>query len=228
MALPQLKTTDIASAIAKADFVPEAQATGDEVFCTYKPYVGEYLVGRNQEDITGEEVIIIVDTLATGWILWNNGVCHERLNPFIEQLERKPDLPVDIAADCEAEGDDWNEARGVMFVTDDGLQCIWKGATMGIRKALDPIISEIISRASNADDNGYLYPKVALNVAEPYKSKKGGKIFNPLLDIVSWHDKDGVIQGEAKKSIEDRVAESAAEVDRLAETPKPRRRRKAA
>ena len=214
MALPQLKAVDMAQAIAQTQFVPEAQGTGDEVYCTYKPYIGDYFVGKEQESILEEEVMFVIDTMAVGWILWHEGKCAEKFEHFSAGLMRKPSLPEDIEEACLDAGDDWQEARGVMFVTADNLSVVYKAATMGIRKAFDPLIMEVIKRAKGK--SGFLYPKVKLLVDEPYKSKKGGKIYNPKFEIVSWHDKDGAAEEEVK-AVEAPVEPEA----------KPRRRRAA-
>jgi len=208
MALPSINSKNLAAAVQAAQFTPSTNNSGD-IFCKFDYKTGDYLLGREADNIAGEEVVIHTDSIAIGWVCWSGGKPHKQLVSFIEPLPMQPE-PMGA--------DHWSEARAIMFKTAEGEQVTLEGNSYGIRSGIDNLITAIKQRASDPANADYLYPKVKLSDTS-YKHTAGNTIHNMVLDVVGWCDVEGNLQADTSaKAI---AAEPEEEV-------KPTRRRRAA
>jgi len=214
--LPAMQNQNgLAAAIKDAGYQPSTSSGGDELFCKFDYKTGDFLLGRDAENIVEEVVTIHTDSIAHGWVCWSGGKPTKTLVNFTQPLPNQP-API---------GDDgFVEARAIMFATDDGIQAILEGNSYGIRKGIDDLMMSIKQQAMVAENANYLYPQVELG-SNSYKHSAGNIIHNPVFKVVNWCDVEGNIQGETKK-IEAQAEEPVVEKEAAA-APK-RRRRKAA
>lgn len=189
-------------------------------FLKYNTYEGRWSIGRNATDITGEQVIVNTQTIGHGWQLWVDQKLDEGVMvPFIQELPTAPAAVNDKRGQlCEP-----REARvmgGLYEGDDEDLPFEFTGTSHGIKQAIDTLLNAIKVKSVSTPD--FLYPVVELSAAEPYDNpyKKNEKLFNPLLEIVGWCDKDGNMEGPDVAKIE------AAPEPEAEDKPTQRRRRK--
>ena len=218
MALPAMKSNlSLAQALNETDYQPTTGG-GDSVFCKFDYQSGDFLLGRELDNIEGETVIIHTDSIAHGWTVWNNNKPTKQLVNFTEQLPIQP-APLD--------GNAYTESRAIMLMLDDNeTQVTLEGNSYGIRSGVDDLIMAIKKQSGIPANADFLYPKVQLT-SNNYKHNTGNIIYNPVFKIIDWCDSDGNVQKAipVKKKVK-AVEEKAPEAEAPAEEAKPQRRRR--
>ena len=83
----------------------------------------------------------------------------------------------------------WNPYRGFILVCvsgeDEGIQCFISGTSMGLKNAVDTLVSAIVEHVS--EDPGTPVAIIELK-EDSYKHKKWGKIHTPVFEVVEWAD----------------------------------------
>src|SRR5690625_6719703 len=69
----QSSITDLSSALAQSKVHHADNSSAGKAFLKFNFKDGSFTFGRDQEDITGEEIVVNVATFAHGWTLWVNG-----------------------------------------------------------------------------------------------------------------------------------------------------------
>lgn len=206
-----MNPTDLATALGQSQ-VQETQAGGFG-FLKMDFETGEWLLGLDGDLVTGEEVLVNTATIQHGWVLWSGGRPKKSFAPFNQPLP--PELP--------PVGDDYaSEARSFQgALMDDGEMLSFDSNSYGGRKGVDMLLGAI--KAHAATGSQHLYPLVKLSSENYTNKKRGGKLtYNPVFEIVSWHDNNGVVEEGAPEQIET-APETAPEPE--AEAPKKRQRR---
>lgn len=206
----QSSITDLSSALAQSKVHHADNSSAGKAFLKFNFKDGSFTFGRDQEDITGEEIVVNVATFAHGWTLWVNGQPQKEMRSFVEQLP-EPMPSVDGNQPSESRG---FEAR--FPEEDDDTILVFETNSFGGRKGADKLLTEVSIRSASGEAE-YLYPVVRL-ASESYKSKQGSTIHNPIFEVVGWMNQDGVRQGEMA-----RVESPESEPEE--ETPVRRRRR---
>ena len=233
MALPTMKKSNgLAAALQETQV--QATAGGGGVFCKFDYKTGDFLMGRESENIADEIVLIHTDSISHGWVLWSGNKATKVLVNFTEALPTEPE-PVftgKIDPRTKQEIVDYaSEGRAIMFATDDGLQVTLEGSSYGVRKGVDAMLKDIKARAFDPINADYLYPKVKLESESYEKAGVRDPIHNPIFTIVAWCDVDGNEQGETPKlaAVPDEAPVEEEQVEEpVAEAAPKRRRRKSA
>lgn len=206
----QSSITDLSSALAQSKVHHADNNAAGKAFLKFNFKDGSFTFGRDQEEITGEEIVVNVATFAHGWTLWVNGQPQKVMRSFVEQLP-EPMPSVDGNQPSESRG---FEAR--FPEEDDDTILVFETNSFGGRKGADKLLTEVSIRSASGEAE-YLYPVVRLT-SESYKSKQGSTIHNPVFEVVGWMNQDGVRQGETPRV-------EAPESEPEEETPVRRRRR---
>ncbi len=184
----QSSITDLSSALARSQVQPTAAGSGGKAFMKFDFKSGDFLFGRDAEDITGEEIVVNTASINHGWVVWANGTPRKVTASFVEPLPMAPE-PI--------EGNQPTESRGfeARFEDDADTVLIFESNSFGGRKGVDSLLSEIQSRSAKGEVQ-YLYPVVKLT-SESYKAKQGNTIHNPVFEVVGWMDQEGNRAGAA-------------------------------
>lgn len=193
--------------------VNETSGGGSSAYIRFDFESGDYTYGREQIDITGEELLVNTQSIKHGWVLWSGGRPKKTFASFADPLPQEPN-PL---------GEDYpSEARGLEgALYDDKTPLIFDTNSYGGRKGIDTLLGQIKAQAATGSD--HLYPLVTLDSESYANSKRGGKLtYNPVLTVVSWHDQNGNQEPDAAPALEDHGEVEAAPVEPI------KRRRKTA
>jgi hypothetical protein len=186
-------------------------ASGNVQHMRYDSYSGEWSVGKDNDDISGEVVTIITNSFVHGWHRWADREVFKRMASFLEPLPDKPE-PVE---DRKGKMQTASEARGMQCVLDDedGVQMSWEHSTDGCRRGLDGVLEEVMARAATEPD--FLYPVVKLGHDTPYENsyKDGEMIYPPTLEIIGWRNEAGDDEPDATKKVTKAKKTKAAPVE---------------
>lgn len=205
----QSNIKDLSSALAQSKVHQTGNSSAGKAFLKFGFEDGSYTFGRDQVEVTGEQVVINVATFCHGWTLWVNGSAQKVMRSFFENL---PDPMPSVDGNQPSESRAF-EAR--FLDEDDDTVLVFETNSFGGRKGADNILKEVSIRSASGESE-YLYPIVKLS-SESYKSKQGRTIHNPVFGVVGWMNQAGEIQGGVLK------VEEQKELP-LEETPVRRRR----
>jgi hypothetical protein len=198
--------------VNKVQVTPTVQGGGQ--FAKYGSYDGDWVFGRENEDLNGLEVTLITSSFSHGWHRWVDRDVTKSMASFLQPLPDKLPPMEDRRGNMQYAG----EARGVQFIllgeTDDeaAIQITWEGATDGCRRCLDGVLEQTMARAQTEAE--FLFPVVVLGHDTPYenKHKDGEMIYPPKMDIVGWRNQAGELAEETE-------ALAAPAKEQEAETP---------
>lgn len=217
----QANTTSLAARIAQAKRPNPAGSGGMAGFLKFNFNDGSYLFGRDQEDTTGDIVLVNTNTICHGWVLWADGKANKSLATFDQDM---PEAPKSIGDNHPSEA----RAFGGAFVDDGkpGAQFVFETNSYGGRKGVDALISAIIDRVTSGE-TVYLYPMVRLG-SDSYRNKNymNKLIHNPVFEIVKWCDVNGVEAGAQTAALSSE--ETAADEPPFETEPPVQRRRRVA
>ncbi len=204
----QQSATNLAAALVDSK-VNSTSSNAGKAFLKFAFQTGEFAFGRDQIDITGEEIVINTYSIQHGWTLWVNGTPQKELVPFTQ------DLPFPMDAQ---QGNTPSEARAfeARFVDDEETILVFETNSYGGRSGVDKLLNEVRGRALSGE-TVFLFPKIKLT-STSYKSKQGSTIHNPVFEVVAWVNQEGETE-EVTSTIEDNSVEVTEEA------PKTRRRR---
>jgi len=203
---PTAKTSfgNISTALKNAE-IPTESLAGSKAFLRFDFKTGRFFFGRDQEEVTGDKLVLNIASFTHGWTLWINGKPQKVQTPFSEPIPN-PMAPVD--------GTDPSESRGfeARFMDDENTIVAFETSSYGGRKGCDAILGEAIVRARSGSE--YLFPVVELE-SESYKAQQGGTIHNPVFKAVDWMDQEGNLEsGTASLDAPEEPEEEAAPVRR--------------
>lgn len=189
--------TNLSSALANSQ-VQSSQDQGGKAFLKFDFKSGTYTLGRDQEEVTGEQIAVNVASINHGWTLWVNGTPKKTQVSFTEPLPMAPP----------AEGtDEPSESRGfqaAFLEEDDDTIIVFETNSFGGRKGVDSMLDATKLKAVGGEEQ-YLFPIVKLD-SESYKSKQGGTIHNPVFTVVDWMDMEGNLESGTKKIAQEEEA----------------------
>lgn len=191
------KITDLTTALAQ-NKVNQTTSGAGKAFIRFDFKTGDFFFGRDQEEITGERIVVNTASFTHGWVLWVNGSANKVMRSFVEPLpEPMPAIGHDQPT----------EARGfeARFEDDEETILVFESNSFGGRKGADSLFKEISLKSAQGETE-FLYPIVELT-SESYKAKQGGTIHNPVFKVVGWMNSDGDTQGNAPKQLEQQAAE---------------------
>lgn len=200
----QNSALNLASMLAETKVV-SSENTGGKAYLKFDFKTGDYVFGRDAEDVTGETIVVNTYSIQHGWTLWVNGSPQKVSAPFNQML------PTPMAAQ---QGNEPTESRSfeARFQDDEDTILLFDTNSYGGRKGVDSLLNQIKSRALNGESE-FLFPVIKLE-SESYKAKQGSTVHNPIFKIVGWVNADGVEFEETKQ----------IESSDNAETPVRRRR----
>jgi hypothetical protein len=216
--------TDLAAALTQSK-VTETASSGGVSFLQFAYLTGEYTLGVDKDDVTGDEVIVNTSTIKHGWILWSGGRPQKSMVPFNADI---PMAMAPVGEDFPKEGRAFDAA-----MADDGEPVSFDSCSYGGRKAVDMLLGQI--KAHSAEGSSHIYPRVKLTSESYNNAKQGGKLcHNPVFKIVAWCDIAGNVEPDANVALpasaepEAPAAEveapAAERVDPLTDTRKRRKR----
>lgn len=204
----QNSASSLAAALVESQ-IQETTSGAGKAFMKFDFKTGSFSFGRENEDITGEEIVINANSLAHGWVLWVNGSAQKTLVPFNQPI---PEQMASVGSDQPSAA----RAFEAAFLEEgDDTILVFETNSYGGRQGFDSLLSQLKGRALQGETE-YLYPLVSL-ASTSYKHKQGNTIHNPDFKVVAWLDVNGNRQEEV----------SAIGVDESEETAPVRRRRKA-
>lgn len=178
---------------------------------------GTFTYGREQEEITGDTIVINSYSFQHGWILWHNRQAEKVMRSFVEEL---PEALAPKGNDQPAEARAF-EAR---FEDDPETILVFETNSYGGRSGVDSLIRAISLKSAQGEEN-FLFPVVELD-SSSYESKQGRTIFNPIFKIVGWMNEAGEME-QAQQAIESQPEPEPEPEQEEAPAPKRRRRAKA-
>lgn len=214
MTLPaiQASATGLAARVAAAK-MPATASAGVGGFLKFDFNSGDFTFGRDQDEVTGDIVLVNTNSICHGYILWHEAKATKVLTTFDNDM---PPAPAAIGSDQPSEA----RAFAAAFYDDGkpGEQMTFETNSFGGRKAVDSLIRAVIDRVS-AGETVTLYPLVKLT-SESYRNKTyhNKLIHNPHFEIVDWCDQNGVPATTAAPQL------AAPEAEAPAEAPVRRRR----
>jgi hypothetical protein len=196
-----MNTETLAGALANSQ-VAESNTNAGMSFLKMDFESGDWFLGRDAEDVTGEAVLVNTESIGHGWILWSGGRPAKKMVSFTEALPMQMDS---VGADTPAEA---RTFAGALF--DDQTPLVFDTNSVGGRKGVDTLLGQIKAHASTG--SSYLYPLVKLS-SESYANKqRGGKlVFNPVFEIEGWCNKDGNLEGGETDAIAPPEGDAAPE-----------------
>ncbi len=188
---------------------------------------GEWIFGQEQIE-TEEGALWAINPLMLkhGFIHWpDEGRPTEMMVLATQPLPKMADLP-------HVDGN-WDKNAGFQAICrdgeDEGQQVIFKGSSMGFRKAWADVLQAIAKQA--VEGAGEVVPVVSLE-SSSYTHKKYGKIMTPKIVIMSWLTLDGLEvaeedgEGAGPTKAEEKVAKPEPKPEAKAEKAEPTRRRR--
>jgi len=202
----QNSITDLSSALAQSKVQDSSNSSSGKAYIKFDYKTGSFAYGRDQEDISGDEIVINTYSFTHGWVLWSNGIPTKVMRSFTEELP--PAMP--------SVGDDSpSEARGfeARFKDDEETVLVFESNSHGGRSGVDALLGKVGLRSAGGETE-FLFPVVKL-ISESYKAAKGGTVHNPVFEIVSW------VNVEGKTSEDTPLIEDQAQTE---EAPRRKRR----
>lgn len=175
---------------------------------------GRYLLGAEEEDVTGQTIIVDTASMLHGWVIWYN---RKPEKVFKSVFENEPPRPNDI------NGNAPNRARAFKAVlgSDNDVSISFETSSMGGRKGVDMLLNQIRARSLSGEKDT-LYPVVQLSSSSYFSSKRGSTIHNCLFKIISWVDRSGSMIGKKNKE----TVDTADQVEEVENKDAPVRRRR--
>lgn len=217
--MAQLPSTTSAFITAMAkEHVPATETSLGQSFLKFNGKSGQWTLGKEDEPVDGEEMLINIEQLQHGWIRWGESPPAKVFAPVVEPLpERLPSMP-----GTDSRGQPCTNvakaARGftARFFDDELGQAEFSTSSDGGCERVDELKVAIIQKYQ-ADGESHIYPRVKLG-NDWYKRNDGNKVFKPIFELVAWCDQNGEAEGAAPEKIEAPEEEPA---------PARRRRRRA-
>lgn len=178
------KITDLSSAL-KQSKVQQTTSSAGKAFIRFDFKTGDFFYGRDQEEITGEQIVVNTASFCHGWVLWVGGQAQKVMRSFVEPLP-EPMPAVGHDQPTEARG---FEAR---FEDDEETILVFESNSYGGRKGCDSLLNAISLKSSSGEED-FLFPVVKLE-SESYKAKQGGTIHNPVFKVVDWMNAEGELE----------------------------------
>lgn len=191
----------------KAAPVPQGATDQGKAFLKFDFQTGNWLLGKEQENVSSCEVLINTASIGHGWTMWVAGTPKKSIVSFDQPLP-PPMQP---------EGQVYPQEARVLTgaFTDGSGEFIFETNSLGGRNGVDGIIKQVIVRAQ-AGHETFLYPIVTLDYSA-YTHKTHGRTINtPVFHVVAWADINGVREGQQAIA-----AEPAPQAE-----PEPTRRRR--
>jgi len=224
-----MKRNELAQALQQSQVTETNANSGGSEFIRFDFESGEFDVGRERDDITGDEVLVNTASIKHGWILWSGGRPTKSFVPFNQAIPVAPE-PVFKGKNQNGQDEFDYPSEGRSFegaLYEDGQMVQFDTSSYGGRKGIDTLLGHIKQKAALGGD--YLYPLVQLTSESYANAKRGGKLtFNPVFKIVAWCNEDGEKEPEQAEAIAAQPEQQGDEEPVAEEQPKRRRRKAAA
>lgn len=179
----QTSITDLSSALAQSKVHHTDKSSAGKAFLKFDFKDGSFVYGRDQVEVTDEEIVVNVATFSHGWTLWVGNQPKKVMRSFVEPL------PDPMPAQDGAQPSESRSFEARFLDEDDDTILVFETNSFGGRKGADALLTEVSIR-SGAGEKEYLYPVVKLT-SENYKSKQGSTIHNPVFTVVGWMNQEG-------------------------------------
>ena len=184
---------DLLSGLANMGHVANQDASGGKgQFMKFAK--GAYSYGPESIDVEdGSLWAVNPNSFVHGYQAWGDGeLLEEQVAGMNEPPIVKSALQTHIYVHPETQTEvaaKWNPYRGFVLVCvsgeDEGVQCFLSGTSMGLKNAVDTLVSAIVEHVG--EDPGTPVAIIELK-EDSYKHKKWGKIHTPVFDVVEWAD----------------------------------------
>lgn len=168
----------------------------------FKPFVifdskrtGEWYLGQEREEVTGEEFGLDLSTITHGWFLWHQKKLDKKMVPFDQPLPEAQE-PIEYKVKGKPQIDEPAEARGINGEMRDGTQFAFETNSHGGRQAVDRVLQEVILRARQR--NPYMFPVLKME-RDSYEHNEYGTVYKPVLTVVEWLAADGEVELSTEK-----------------------------
>ena len=219
---------DFANALGSG--IAESRATTQ--LASGKPFLrmmksGDWVFGQTNEEVQeGSQWVVNIMSLAHGYCCWvDTGNKNElKGEVMVSMTHPKPVKPAPI------DGKGFEEQRSFdlkcILGDDAGVEVLFKTNSLGGMKEVDQLLSTIQKRLATPE--GRLYPCPVLELgSDHYDHSKYGRIYTPVLTVVSWANMMGELEVDAVRQIA--TDEGASEADTApAAPPAPTKAKKAA
>jgi len=192
MNMPVIKanTSAVASLLGNIQ-VNTTQAGGTTFLSFDAKRTGEWTLGADKEPCTGDVFSLDVASLKHGYIQWHMRKANRLLVPINQPLPL-PQEPIHYQEKGKEMVSEANEARSLEGTFSDGVRFTLEVSSFGGRKAVDGLITELVTRF--AQQSPFLFPQVEL-ASDSYDHASYGKVFTPELHAVAWFDAEGNEEG---------------------------------
>lgn len=212
-------TSSLAGMLATSQVVPET-SSGGKAFIRFDFESGDYAFGKEQEDITGEIVVVNLKSFTHGWTLWSGGKPTKVAVPFTQPL---PAPMASIGADTPSEARSFEARFEARFEDDADTVLDFSSNSYGGRKGCDTLLDQAKIRAASGEAE-FLFPVVKLESESYANAKRGGKLtYNPSFTVIDWANEEGTYASATPKL----ESKPEAAEEPAAEAPKKRRRKAA-
>lgn len=181
-------------AVALGNSQVRETAAGGISFLKFDYKTGFWTLGRDQEDVTDDKILVNTPTFQHGWILWSGKRKTMSMARFNHPI---PPVMDAIGADFPKEG---RAFQGSMV--DDGEPLSFDTSSGGGLEGCGILWGTITLHS--AGKSKFLYPKVILTSSNYIDKNHGNQIvYKPVFKIIAWCDQDANEEPAAPAQIMD-------------------------
>lgn len=217
--LPAVKmnTSELTQALSQSKVASTGGGQGGFLKVDFR--TGDWSFGAEQEDVTGDTVVINTPSIGHGWVLWADRKATKVMARFNEPL------PEPMPPQGDNQPSEGRIFQGVFLDAGTPLadcqQFTFETNSYGGRAAVDSVLEAIKTKAMTG--SAHLFPAVKLTSTSYVNKKHGSTIYNPVFDIIGWYNEAGEAETQPE-AVEDQTETASKE----AESAPTRRRRRAA
>lgn len=162
------------------------------VFLKFNGNTGEYTYGADQEELPdGSRLVAIMDSIARGWICWNDSEVIDEI--MVSILDGNPPTEKDLPDHSPFENDEdgWSEQIRVVFKdVETGETYTFKTSSRAAMRAVGSLMKDYGRQFKNHPDEN---PVVEISSSSYMpKEKKHGKKHAPSFKIVDWMNNEEI------------------------------------
>lgn len=184
---------DISSNKAILKQVAQASGSGGKNFIKFTKQ-GEFLMGIDADDITGDQCAFNVASIETGFIGWEDGSVKDEIMVPLGQAGKLP-VKASLPEIPDGEGNGWSAQLTIdIKMIGSGDEGLLKGSSGGFIRRFSEFMGEVYGAKApdgreRIEDLNQI-PVVQLDCGG-YKHKKYGWINEPKFVLVDWLDAEG-------------------------------------
>lgn len=170
---------------------PFAQAAEDlgvseGVYLKFNGNTGDFTFGSDQDELqTGTELVAVMDSIARGWICWNDSEVIDEVMVSILDGQPPSEKELEDHSPYASDDDGWSEQIRIVFKdVESGETYTFKTSSRAAMRAVGSLMKDYSRQFKNHPDE---LPVVEIGSTSYIpKEKKHGKKHAPTFKIVSW------------------------------------------